>query len=60
MDISADLTELSRTAVTVVCSGAKSILDLPATVEMLETLGVPLVGYRVSELPAFFLGSVWN
>ncbi|MDP6724031.1 MAG: pseudouridine-5'-phosphate glycosidase [Arenicellales bacterium] len=54
MDISADLTELSRTAVTVVCSGAKSILDLPATVEMLETLGVPLVGYRVSELPAFF------
>lgn len=54
MDVSADLTELARTAVTVVCSGAKSILDLPATVEILETLGVPLVGYRVSELPAFF------
>ena len=53
-DISADLQELSQTPVTVVCSGAKSLLDLPATMEMLETLGVPVVGLGTRELPAFF------
>lgn len=53
-DISADLTELSRTPVSVVCSGAKSILDLPNTREVLETNGVPLVGYGTDEMPAFF------
>ena len=53
-DESADLAELSRTAMIVVCAGAKSILDLAATWERLETLGVPVVGYRTSELPGFF------
>ncbi|WED42017.1 pseudouridine-5'-phosphate glycosidase [Legionella cardiaca] len=53
-DISADLIELSSTPVTVVCSGAKSILDLPKTLEMLETHGVPVIGYRTDEFPAFF------
>jgi pseudouridylate synthase len=53
-DISADLTELSRTPVAVVCAGAKAILDLPRTVEVLETLGVPVVGYRTNEFPAFY------
>ncbi len=53
-DVSADLTELSRTAVIVVCAGAKAILDLPATLEMLETLGVPVVGYGCDEFPAFY------
>jgi pseudouridine-5'-phosphate glycosidase len=53
-DESADLLELSRTPMIVVCAGAKSILDLPATWERLETLGVPVVGYRTSELPGFF------
>ncbi len=53
-DISADLGELGRTAVLVVCAGAKAILDLPATLEVLETLGVPVVGYATSELPAFY------
>ncbi|HEY4305301.1 MAG TPA: pseudouridine-5'-phosphate glycosidase [Gemmatimonadaceae bacterium] len=53
-DESADLVELSRTPMIVVCAGAKSILDLPATWERLETLGVPVVGYRTSELPGFF------
>ena len=53
-DVSADLTELGRTPVTVVCSGAKSILDLPATLEVLETHGVPVLGYQTDELPAFF------
>src|SRR5262249_21360336 len=53
-DESADLLELSRTPMIVVCAGAKSILDLPATWERLETLGVPIVGYRTSELPGFF------
>ncbi len=53
-DISADLEELGRTPVTVVSSGAKSILDLPATLEVLETRGVPVVGYQTDELPAFF------
>ena len=53
-DESADLTELSRTQVIVVCAGAKSILDLSATLERLETLGVPVIGYRTRELPGFF------
>lgn len=53
-DISADLSEMGRTPVTVVCSGAKSILDLPATREVLETQGVTLVGYQTNTLPAFF------
>jgi pseudouridine-5'-phosphate glycosidase len=53
-DESADLLELSRTPMVVVCAGAKSILDLPATMERLETLGVPVVGYRTDELPGFF------
>ncbi len=53
-DVSADLTELGRTPVTVVCSGAKSILDLPLTLEALETNGVPVIGYGADELPAFF------
>ena len=53
-DVSADLTELSRTPVLVVCAGAKPILDLPATLEMLETLGVPVVGYGTDEFPAFY------
>jgi pseudouridine-5'-phosphate glycosidase len=53
-DISADLTELGRTQVTVVCSGVKSLLDLPATIEHLETLGVPVIGLATNELPAFF------
>ena len=54
LDISADLTELARTPVAVVCAGAKAILDLPRTLEMLETLGVPVVGYGTNELPAFY------
>ncbi|MCA9925874.1 MAG: pseudouridine-5'-phosphate glycosidase, partial [Anaerolineales bacterium] len=53
-DVSADLAELGRTPVTVVSSGAKSILDLPATREVLETHGVPVIGYGVDEMPAFF------
>ncbi len=53
-DESADLVELARTPVMVVCAGAKSILDLPATLERLETLGVPVVGYRTNDLPGFF------
>ncbi|MBC7842526.1 MAG: pseudouridine-5'-phosphate glycosidase [Gemmatimonadaceae bacterium] len=53
-DESADLDALARTPVITVCAGAKSILDLPATLERLETLGVPVIGYRTSELPGFF------
>lgn len=56
-DESADLLELARTPALVVCAGAKSILDLPATLERLETLGVPVVGYRTAELPGFFTTS---
>jgi pseudouridine-5'-phosphate glycosidase len=55
LDVSADLYELARTPVAVVCAGAKSILDLPATLEVLETLGVPVVGYGTDEFPAFYL-----
>ncbi len=53
-DISADLSELSRTPVAVVCAGAKSILDLPLALEVLETLGVPVLGYRTAAFPAFY------
>lgn len=53
-DVSADLAEVGRTPVTVVCSGAKSILDLPLTLEVLETNGVPVIGFGTDELPAFF------
>jgi len=56
-DISADLTELGSTAVTVVCAGAKSILDLPKTLEVLETHGVPVIGVGTDEFPAFFTPS---
>jgi pseudouridine-5'-phosphate glycosidase len=55
--VSADLPELARTAVAVVCAGAKSILDLPATLEVLETLGVPVVGFGTETFPAFYLRS---
>jgi pseudouridine-5'-phosphate glycosidase len=54
VDESADLMELARTPMVVVCAGAKSILDLPATLERLETLGVPVVGYGTDRLPGFF------
>lgn len=53
-DISADLTQLSRSPVVVVCAGAKAILDLPATLERLETLGIPVIGYQTNEFPAFY------
>ncbi|MDR0934974.1 MAG: pseudouridine-5'-phosphate glycosidase [Erysipelotrichaceae bacterium] len=53
-DISADLDELARTNVTVVCAGCKAILDLPLTMEYLETKGVPVVGYKTTELPDFY------
>jgi pseudouridine-5'-phosphate glycosidase len=53
-DISADLTALGNTPVVCVCAGAKAILDLPKTVEYLETLGVPVIGYGTNELPAFY------
>ncbi|MGP9821658.1 pseudouridine-5'-phosphate glycosidase [Salinarimonas sp. NSM] len=54
MDVSADLEELARTPVCVVCAGAKAILDLPRTLEALETRGVPVIGYRTNDLPAFW------
>jgi pseudouridylate synthase len=54
LDISADLPELARTPITVVCSGAKVVLDLPATREWLETFGITVVGYQCDELPAFY------
>ncbi|WP_299028581.1 pseudouridine-5'-phosphate glycosidase [uncultured Thermanaerothrix sp.] len=53
-DVSADLPTLSRTPLVVVSAGAKAILDLPATLEVLETMGVPVVGYRTDEFPAFY------
>ncbi|MDZ4655669.1 MAG: pseudouridine-5'-phosphate glycosidase [Coriobacteriia bacterium] len=56
-DISADLIELSRTDVAVVCAGAKSILDIGLTLEYLETHGVPVIGYRTDEFPAFYTRS---
>lgn len=57
MDISADLTELSRTPVLVVCAGAKSILDLGLTLEYLETQGVPVLGWQTDTFPAFYVRS---
>lgn len=54
LDISADLPELARAPLVTVCAGAKSILDLPRTLEYLETLGVPVIGYQTDELPAFY------
>jgi pseudouridylate synthase len=53
-DISSDLTALSRIPIAVVCAGAKAILDLPRTLELLETLGVPVFGFRTDEFPAFY------
>lgn len=57
LDISADLQELARTNVAVVCAGAKSILDLPRTLEYLETMGIPVLGYGTHEFPAFYTRS---
>ncbi len=57
MDISADLQELANTPVCVVCAGAKSLLDIGRTLEYLETFGVPVLGYRTDELPAFYCKS---
>ena len=54
LDVSADLSELARTQAVVVCSGVKSLLDVAATAELLETLGVPVVGFRTDELPLFY------
>src|SRR5262249_26596850 len=53
-DISADLMALARYPVVTVCAGAKAILDLPKTLEVLETLGAPVIGYQTDELPAFY------
>ncbi len=54
-DISADLTEAGRTEVCIVCSGAKSLLDIPATLELIETRGVPVIGYRTDTFPLFYV-----
>ena len=54
LDISADLEELANTNVCVVCAGAKAILDIGLTLEYLETKGVPVIGYKTTELPAFY------
>lgn len=54
-DVSADLTELARTPVLVVCAGAKNVLDLPKTLEALETLSVPVLGWRTDRFPAFYV-----
>lgn len=56
-DVSADLLELGRSAVCVVCAGAKSLLDLPATLEVLETQSVPVLGFQTDEFPAFYTPS---
>lgn len=53
-DVSADLPVLARTPIVVVCAGAKAILDLPATLEYLETMGIPVIGYQTDEFPAFY------
>jgi pseudouridine-5'-phosphate glycosidase len=55
LDMSADLTEIGRTEVCVVCSGAKSLLDIPATLELLETRGVPVIGFRTDTFPLFYV-----
>ncbi len=57
LDVSADLTELARTSVAVVCAGAKAILDLPRTLEVLETHGVPIIGFETDTFPAFYTRS---
>jgi len=57
MDISADLEELSRTTIAVVCAGIKSVLDIGRTLEYLETIGVPVVGYQTDTVPAFYARS---
>ena len=57
LDISADLPQIARTAAVVVCSGAKSILDVPATAELLETLSVPVLGWKTSTMPLFYAGT---
>jgi pseudouridylate synthase len=57
LDVSADLPELARTQAVVVCSGAKSILDVTSTAELLETLGVPVLGWQTTTLPRFYTGS---
>lgn len=57
MDISADLDELSRTSIAIVCAGIKSVLDIGRTLEYLETVGVPVVGYRTNAVPAFYARS---
>jgi pseudouridylate synthase len=54
-DVSADLSALARTPVAVICSGVKSILDVPATLEYLETMGVPVIGFRTFRFPGFYL-----
>ena len=54
LDVSADLGELARTEALVVCSGVKSLLDVPATMELLETLGIPVLGFRTDALPLFY------
>jgi pseudouridine-5'-phosphate glycosidase len=56
-DISSDLFELARTPVAVVCAGAKSIVDIPRTLEILETLGVPVIGFGTDEFPSFYVRS---
>ena len=60
MDISADLDELARTPVLVVCSGPKSILDVDLTLEYLETRGVPIVGWQTRELAGFYARQQWT
>jgi pseudouridine-5'-phosphate glycosidase len=57
-DISADLVELAKTPVMVVCAGAKSVLDLPKTLEILETLSVPVIGYQTDRFPAFYVRDI--
>ena len=57
MDVSADLMELAHTNVAVVCAGIKSILDIPRTLEYLETHGVPVIGYQTAEFPSFYTPS---
>jgi pseudouridylate synthase len=57
LDISADLPQIAHTPAVVVCSGAKSILDVPATAELLETLSVPVLGWRTATLPLFYTGT---
>ena len=55
LDVSADLTEAGRTEVCIVSSGAKLLLDIPATLEMLETRGIPIIGYRTDTFPLFYV-----